>query len=84
MASGMAKNHKIWFDKECADKRSELREFGKQASREPKSSKTRMDLNFKKKTFENLYIGKQLLFENYIIGKMHDAQTMTQKDFSSY
>ena len=58
--SGMAKNHKIWFDKECADKRSEQRKLGKQASREPKSSKTRMDLDFKKKTFKNLYRGKSL------------------------
>ena len=63
-ASGMAKNHKIWFDKECADKRSELRELGKQASREPKSSQTKLDLNFEKKTFKKFVQRKKLIFEN--------------------
>ena len=75
----MAKIHKIWFDKECADKRSELRQLGKQASREPKSSKTRMDLNFKKKTFKKFVQRKKLIFENDIIGKMHDTNNDTKR-----
>ena len=72
-SNGTEKKHKRWFDKECNDKRAELCELGKLASRETKISKTRVDLNSKKKTFKKLVKKKKLIFKNDIISKMHDT-----------
>ncbi len=47
-------NCKLWFDKECKEKRTELQKLGKMASHEPKDSLIREELYKNKKSFMKL------------------------------
>ena len=51
--------NKVWFDKECDEKRKGIRILGRSVSREAKNSALRDELSIKKKDFRKNYQRKK-------------------------